>query len=212
MLEIVSQPIINLITGQKVMEERLSRPEGRSIKEYFSTKDRNTLMRRELHAILQSIEESSETPYTINVTLYTLPILCRLPFSWNGGIEIVEWETSISPYFRQTRMAIGLFQSRGLMVWADDVTPNTMEMWLRAGINGFKIEVAELKDNPLFVECLQATKKPVIVERIETEEEHDFVRSLGMTLAQGFYYGAPGKVEKAIPLQSTSYHNIKVSG
>lgn len=99
MLETVSQPIVNLITGEKVMEERLSRP-GCPIKDYFSTKDRNTLLRRELHAILQSIEESNETPYNINVTLYTLPILCRLPFSWNGGVEIVEGETSISPYFQ----------------------------------------------------------------------------------------------------------------
>ena len=183
------------------MEERLSRPNC-SIKDYFSTKDRNTLLRRELHAILQSIEESSYMPYNVNVTLYTLPVLCRLPFSWNGGIEIVEWETSISPYFKQARKAIRDIQAKGLLVWADDVTAETMEMWLHAGVNGFKVEIDELRDNLMFVERLRATKKSIIVERIETLEDHNMIQKLGITLAQGFFYGMPKRQEKNIPLRS----------
>lgn len=202
MLEIFSQPIVNLITGETIMEERLSRPDC-SIKDYFSTKDRNTLLRRELHAILQSIEESCHIPYNVNVTLYTLPILCRLPFSWNGGVEIVEWETSINPYFKQTRNAISELQSRGLLVWADDVTAETIEMWLHAGVNGFKVEIDELRNDSLFIEHLRATKKPIIVERIETIDDHKMIQKLGITLAQGFYYGVPKKHEKIIPLRST---------
>lgn len=203
MLEIFSQPIVNVVTGESVMEEKLSRPSC-SIKDYFSTKDRNTLLRREIHAILQCIEESGNLPYNVNVTLYTLPILCRLPFSWRGGIEIVEWETSISPYFKQTRNAISELQSRGLLVWADDVTADTIEMWLRAGVNGFKVEIDELRDNMLFIEHLRATKKPIIVERIETIEDHNMVKKLGITLAQGFYYGKPSKQERVIPLRMAS--------
>lgn len=201
MLEIYSQPIVNLITGETVMEERLSRPDC-GIKDYFSTKDRNTLLRRELHAILQSIEESSHIPYNVNVTLYTLPILCRLPLSWNGGVEIVEWETSINPYFKQTRNAISELQSRGLLVWADDVTAETIEMWLRAGVNGFKVEIDELKNDNLFIEHLRIAKKPIIVERVETMEDHKMIQKLGITLAQGFYYGIPRKQEKVVPLRS----------
>ena len=201
MLEIFNQPIVNLITGETVMEECLSRPDC-LIKDYFSTKDRNTLLRRELHAILQSIEESNHLPYNVNVTLYTLPILCRLPFSWNGGIEIVEWETSINPYFKQTRNAISDLQSRGLLVWADDVTSNTIGMWLQAGVNGFKVEINELKKDGLFIEQLRATKKPIIVERIETLEDHKMVQRLGITMAQGFYYGKPQRQENVISLQS----------
>lgn len=177
------------------MEERLSRP-GCSIKDYFSPKDRNTLLRRELHAILQCVEESNETPYNINVTVYTLPILCRLPISWNGGIEIVEWDRGISPYFNQIGTAIRDMQSRGLLVWADDVTPNAVDMWLKAGVNGFKVEIEELKNDELFIKQLRITKKPIIVERIETKEDHELIKNLGITLAQGFYYGAPGKAEK----------------
>lgn len=206
LLEILSQPIVNLITGEKVMEERLSRPSNSSIKDYFSTRDRNTLLRRELHAILQSIEESksSRIPYNVNVTLFTLPFLCRLPLSWNGGIELVEWETSISPFFRKAKCAIRDMQAKGLLVWADDVTADKVEMWLQAGVNGFKVEVDELRYNQSFVEHLQATKKPIIVERIETVEDHNMIRKLGITLAQGFYYGRPAKKEKVIPLQSAS--------
>ncbi|MGE5543690.1 MAG: hypothetical protein ACM3UW_01830 [Bacillota bacterium] len=192
MLETLSQPIVNIITGEKVMEERLSRP-GCLIKDYFSTKDRNTLLRRELHAILQCVEESGNTPYNINVTLYTLPILCKLPFSWNGGVEIVEWDRSISPYFKQTRMAIRDLQSRGLSVWADDVTLDAVDMWLKAGINGFKVEIEALRNDDLFIDRLRATKKPIVVERIETKEDHEFVKSLGIMLGQGFFYGVPSK-------------------
>lgn len=195
MIETVSQPIVNLITGETVLEERLCRP-GCNIKEYFNTRDKNTLLRRELHAILQCIEESNGTPYNINVTVYTLPILCRLPISWNGGVEIVEWETGISPYFKQTRMAIRELQSRGLLVWADDVTANTFETWLKVGANGLKVEVEEIMNDLVFAEQLKSTKKPIIVERVESKEEHEFIKKLGITLAQGFFYGAPGKPEK----------------
>lgn len=201
LLEIFSQPIVNLITGETVLEERLSRPDC-SIKDYFSTKDRNTLLRRELHAILQSIEESSYIPYNVNVTLYTLPILCRLPISWNGGVEIVEWETSINPHFKQTRNAISELQSRGLLVWADDVTADTIEMWLHAGVNGFKVEIDELRNNRPFIEHLRASKKPIIVERIETLDDHKMIQKLGISMAQGFYYGMPKKQEKIISLRS----------
>lgn len=185
------------------MEECLSRP-GCSIKDYFTLKDRNTLIRRELHAILQSIEGSlGESPYNINVTLYTLPFISNLPFiNWRGGIEIVEWEKSISPYFKQTRMAIRDMQSRGLMVWADDVTAGDLPMWLRVGTNGFKVELQEIQNNPEFLKALQNTKKPIIVERIETEIEHQWIKQKGITLAQGYYYGRPEKLGKIVQLQT----------
>lgn len=168
------------------------------IAEYFSLKDRNTLLRRELHAILQSIEESTNTPYNVNVTLYTLPTLCRLPFTWNGGIEIVEWERSISPYFKRTKRAISELQERGLTVWADDVTADTMNMWLNTGIDGFKVELQEIQENKFFLGDLQSTQKPIILERIETEEQHNWAKQQGITLAQGFYYGVPEKPDKVI--------------
>lgn len=195
MLEIHVQPIINVFTGQKVLEECLSRP-GCSIKDYFTTKDRNILIRRELHAILQAVEESrGETPYNINVTLYTLPFVTKLPFiNWRGGIEIVEWEKSIAPHFKQTRMAIRDLQAKGLMVWADDVSPDDLSMWLQAGVNGYKVELLEVQNNPDFLSALQKTKKPIVVERVETEEEHLWVREHGITLAQGYYYGRPAKL------------------
>lgn len=68
-------------------------------------------------------------------------------------------------------------------------------MWLCAGVNGFKVELDELKDNMLFIEHLRATKKPIIVERIESIEDHNLIKKLGITLAQGFYYGKPCKKE-----------------
>ena|GEM_PF-1895889 len=203
MLEVVSQPIVNIITGQKVMEEYLSRP-GCAIKDYFTMKDRNTLIRREMHAILQSIEESTgDSPYNVNVTLYTLPFISKLPFiNWRGGIEIVEWENSITPYFKQTRMAIRDLQTRGLMVWADDVTAEDLSMWLRAGVNGYKVELQEIRNNPEFLKTLQGTKKPIIVERIETEVEHQWIKQKGITLAQGYYYGRPERLGKVVQFQA----------
>jgi len=197
LLEILSQPIVNLITGEKVMEERLSRPDC-PIKDYFSTKDRSTLLRREIHAILQCIEERGEVPYTINITPYTLPIFCRLPIFWTGGIEIVEWDKSILPYFKPMKVSIKVLQSRGLSVWADDITPGTVDMWLKAGVTGFKVELKELTNNELFVKQLRTTQKPVIVERIETEDDHKFVKSIGITLGQGYYYGRPKRREDYI--------------
>ena len=196
MLEVFSQPIVNPFTGQKVMEEYLSRP-GCPIKEYFSTKDRDTLSRRELHAILQAIEVSAgETPCNINVTLYTLLFISKLPFiNWRGGIEIVEWENSISPHCKQTRMAIRDLQAKGLMVWADDVTPNDLTMWLRTEVNGYKVELAEIQNNLEFLRALQRTKKPIVVERIETQKEQQWVKEQGLTLAQGYYYGRPKRRE-----------------
>lgn len=190
MIKTVGQPIVNLITGQKVMEERLCRPTC-PIPEYFSTKDKNTLMRRELHSILQCIEESNGIPYNINVTVYTLPFLTRLPITWNGGLEIVEWEFSSSPHFKTLRSAIRDLQGRGLTVWADDVTANVIEMWLKAGVNGFKVEIEKIKQDESFIEQLIMAKKPVIIERVETAEEDRFIRERGFSLAQGFYYGIP---------------------
>jgi EAL domain-containing protein (putative c-di-GMP-specific phosphodiesterase class I) len=194
LIRTVSQPIVNLVTGDKVLEERLCRPNC-PIREYFSIKDKNTLMRRELHSILQCIEESNDTPYNVNVTAYTLPFLTRIPISWNGGIEIVEWEFSASPYFKQMRQAISELQARGLMVWADDVTANALEMWLKAGVNGLKVEMEKIKQDESFVEQLKLSKKPVIIERVETTAEDRLIREHGFTLAQGFYYGAPEGIE-----------------
>jgi hypothetical protein len=202
LLEIMSQPIVNVITGQEVMAEYLSRPSC-SLKDYFSTKDRNVLIRRELHAILQSIEESKGMPYNVNVTLYTLPFVSKLPFmNWSGGIEIVEWETSISPYFKQTRISIRDLQVRGLFVWADDITADTIDMWLRTGVNGFKVEIDEITKDFKFLNELKETKKPIIVERIETKEQHEWIKSKGIPLAQGFYYGMPQKIGKKVSLQT----------
>lgn len=205
MLEIHTQPIVNVLTGQKILEECLSRP-GCSIKDYFTTKDRNTLIRRELHAILQAVEESrGEIPYNINVTLYTLPFVTKLPFiNWRGGIEIVEWEKSIAPHFKQTRMAIRDLQAKGLMVWADDVSSGDLSMWLQAGVNGYKVELSEIKDNLAFLYDLKSTKKPIIVERVESEEDHRWVKEHGITLAQGYYYGRPEKPLDDVPRLSVA--------
>ena len=205
MLEIHTQPIINVFTGQKILEECLSRP-GCSIKDYFTTKDRNTLIRRELHAILQAVEEiGGETPCNINVTLYTLPFVSRLPFiNWRGGIEIVEWEKSIAPYFKQTRIAIRDLQAKGLMVWADDVSHEDISMWLQTGVNGYKVELLEIQSNPDFLKALQEIKKPIVVERVETEEDHLWVLEHGITLAQGYYYGRPERLVDNTPRLSVA--------
>lgn len=195
-MEIYSQPIVNILTEQKVIEEYLCRP-GCAIEEYFTMKDRNTLIRREIHAILQGIEESSaEIPCNINVTLYTLPFISKLPFiNWRGGVEIVEWEKSIPPNLKQTRMAIRDLQARGLMVWADDITPGDLPMWLQSGVNGYKVELPVIKNDLDFLKELKATKKPIIVERIETKEECQWIKDNGITLAQGYFFGRPKRVE-----------------
>lgn len=203
MLEILRQPIVNIFTGQKVMEELLSRP-GYSIKEYFTTNDRNTLIRRELHAILQGVEESTtEIPCNINVTPYTLHFISWFPFiNWRGGIEIVEWDKSISPNMKQIRNAIRDMQAKGLMVWVDDVIAADLSKWLRTGVDGYKVELPEIKNNPDFLRALKETKKPIIVERVETDEDHFWVKDTGITLAQGYYYGRPAKVENLNSLRT----------
>lgn len=195
MLEIHTQPIVNVFTGQKVLEECLSRP-GCSIREYFPTNDPRTLNRRELHAIMQAIEDMEEnTLYNINVTLRTLPLVARDPFMiWRGGVEIVEWGKSISPYFKQTKRVIQDLQSRGLSVWADDVIPDYLSMWQRAGVDGYKVELLEIQNNPDFLKALRETKKPIVVERVETEAEHLWVLEHGIILAQGYYYGRPERL------------------
>lgn len=195
LIKTVGQPIVNILTGEKVFEERLCQP-GCDIREYFNAKNRNTLLRRELHAILQCIEESNGFPFNVNVTLYTLPYLCRLPISWNGGLELVEWELSLAPHFKQTRALVQSMQARGLSVWADDVTPHTLEMWLKVGVNGLKVEIEAIKNDNSFIDQLKITKLPIIIEKVETESQHEFIKNLGIVLAQGFYYGKPKENDK----------------
>lgn len=189
LIKTVGQPILNLITGEKIMEERLCRPQGRSLNEYFDVKDKNALWRRELHSVLQCIEESNGIPYNINVTAYSLLLLTKLPISWNGGIEIVEWNLQ-SIRFEELHFAIADMQNRGMTVWADDVTMKTLNLWLATGVNGIKAEINEIRKNHRFIDSLKACKKPVIIERIETNSDHQFVKEKGFILGQGYFYGA----------------------
>jgi EAL domain-containing protein (putative c-di-GMP-specific phosphodiesterase class I) len=125
----------------------------------------------------------------VNITLHTLPYLCRLPISWNGGIELVEWELSLAPHFRQLRGLVQSIQGRGMSVWADDVTAATLKMWLKIGVNGLKVEIEAIRNDTSFIEQIKLTKLPIIVEKIENKLQHEFIKNLGIVLAQGFYYG-----------------------
>ncbi len=58
MIEMVRQPIVNIVSKQVIIEEMLCRPENDyCIKEYLSKKDPHLLWQREYHAILQGIDE-----------------------------------------------------------------------------------------------------------------------------------------------------------
>lgn len=197
MIRTVGQPIVNIITGQKVLEERLCRP-SIPLKEYFSYKDRNTLLRRELHSIFQSIEDANGYPCNINVTVYSLLTLVHLPIVWNGGIELVEWDREACPSVAELREAVRAIQSKGLTVWADDVTPQALAMWLEVGVNGIKTEIQLIKDDRFFLDKLKGIKKPTIIEKVETEEEDAFLKENGFQLAQGFYYGMPGETKENV--------------
>lgn len=188
-IRIIKQPIINILTRQVMLEECFCRPDGyASLKEYFSIRDPWLLWQREYHAILQAITHQTSYPMNCNITMMSLPkLLASNELSWNGGIEIVEWgRTSMS--MESIQAAIQKLQTRGLSVWADDVTPELLDFWVQTGVPGLKVELQELYDID-FLARLKYTKKPIIIERIETKSDEKFVLESGFHLVQGHLYG-----------------------
>lgn len=189
-MRMARQPIYNIISKTVLLEEMLCRPPDCTIKEWLSTNDPHILWQREYKAILEAIEHQNCKPININVTMSSLPRLIENPaLTWSGGVELVEWGTSKIPV-TEMREHIQKLQSRGLTVWADDVTQETLNYWIRSGVSGIKVEIDELNDS-LFIKRLKETKKAIIIERIEDKREEKIMLEHGFHLGQGYLYGRP---------------------
>ena len=189
MIEMLRQPIVNIVSKQVIIEEMLCRPESDCcIKDYLTTKDPHLLWQREYHAILQGIERQNGKPINLNVSMMSLPyLLSNTALTWNGGIEIVEWgESNLT--MQEMRRIVQQLQARGLSVWADDVTSNKLNFWIRVGVSGIKVELKELYDES-FVNRLKKTKRAVIVERVENKVDERLLLKNGFHIAQGYLYG-----------------------
>ncbi|MDP5276133.1 hypothetical protein [Chengkuizengella axinellae] len=186
-IDLISQKIIDVETEKPMINELLCRPKNMSVAEYFSVNDTIELWHREEIIFQKATKFESEVPINVNITISSLPFFMNMNYSWNGGIELVEWSQD-SEYVQDIREYIHQLKKRDFKVWLDDLTEDTWEAWRNIDVTGFKVRYKDIQNNLAFLNELKKCNKPIIVEQIEKLSEKENVQRLGLQLVQGFLF------------------------
>lgn len=182
----IRQPIIDVITNEVVTEEYLCRPYGMSVAEYFRCESAEELWAKEKACIEESIRIQGESKKkNINITLSSLPYFLETELTWDGGIEIVEWQMTDT---RNIDEMVERLKQRGLNVWVDDITPENWSIWCYSNVTGFKVAFPIISKSLSFLRELQARHKPIMIEEIEQQTHLEFLQNYGLRFAQGFLF------------------------
>lgn len=198
MIRMIPQPIIDVRSQKVVMEEWLCRPLQGTVGEFFDVEDPYLLWEREARCIYEAIKETQSVPKLLNLTLSSLPYFLETEWTWNGGIELVEWGPGRGSLFKILPVLISGLKNRGLQVWVDDLTPADWLQWRFIKVDGYKVALDQIQHvkrdvNPFFHEMM-SKNKPVVVECVETKEQERQVKRLGISYAQGFLYSNIAKI------------------
>ncbi|NDI36649.1 EAL domain-containing protein [Chengkuizengella sediminis] len=169
------------------MNELLCRPDNVSVAEYFNVSDTIELWHREEIIFKKATEYQSEIPINVNITISSLPFFMNMNYSWNGGLELVEWAQN-SEYVQDIKEYIHQLKRRGFMVWIDDLVEDEWWRWKDIDVTGFKVKYQDIQNNKPFLNELKKCNKPIIVEQIEKLSEKETVQRFGIPLAQGFLF------------------------
>lgn len=189
-IKMISQPIVDLQTGETIMQEWLCRPSVGTVEEYFAVEDPLTLWRKEAECIEAALSCPSTKPKLINITLSSLPYFLDTNWTWDGGIECLEWGPRQASMMRLLPLLLQRVHQRGLKVWVDDLIPARWLEWKYAKVDGYKVAWNTLTKGIAspFIKELQSRSKPIIVEWVENQQTEEEVKKLGIRYAQGFYY------------------------
>lgn len=198
-MDIAFQPIILMVTGEVIAYEILCRPEE-GIANYFKTSTPKELWKKEkicLEAALKAIK-MIDAPVHINITATSIPFFLMYDYRWKGAIEIVEWGFPLPDGFGAL---IRSLRRRGFDVWIDDLSPLIWPVFSSySGITGYKISLSDLE----YAKRIIYSDAPVIIEKIETEEDAVRAQKIGAIYGQGYLYGRPKLIGGEIKSESTS--------
>lgn len=185
---IAIQPIVNLRTRERKAYEILCRPQE-GLSKYFRVSTPKELWEREKKCLELAVQAASifPVPAHINLAASSLPFFLDSGISWVGSVEIVEWGFSFPDGIQDMILEL---KRRGFGVWIDDVSPIYLKFWgTIPGVDGLKLNFRDL----VFLDDLFSVFPNIglIVEKIETQEELEEVKNMGVVYGQGFALGAP---------------------
>jgi EAL domain-containing protein (putative c-di-GMP-specific phosphodiesterase class I) len=224
-LTTVLQPIVDLVTGGAVGYEALARFEGETPQPpdlWFAAAEKVGLGRElELAAVVSALEHLDSLPAHTYLSLNVSPdtaVSAEFATLIEGGTERIVIEVTehaaIGDY-PQFNSSVARLRFRGMRYAVDDAGAGfaTFSHILSTKPDIVKLDMSLIRDIHrdlarrallhgliYFIEQINAT---AVAEGVETAEEAESLKRLGVHCAQGYYFGRPGEAVRVVAPSTT---------